>query len=51
MEQIRQLQEANEKLKTDMDLFAMPEPLPERPEGAPEPGSVSYTHLTLPTKA
>ena len=43
MEQIRQLQEANEKLKTDMDLFAMPEPLPERPEGAPEPGSTQGT--------
>ena len=43
MEQIRQLQEANEKLKTDMDLFAMPEPLPERPEGAPESGSTQGT--------
>merc|ERR1719478_86318 len=43
MEQIRQLQEANQKLKEDMDLFAMPEALPQRPDFVPEAGSMQGT--------
>ena len=43
MEQIRQLQEANDKLKQDMDLFAMPEALPQRPDYVPEAGSLQGT--------